>query len=239
MNKMDILYFGGKEPKMRDSQNEIPFLIASDGPLRGQNWALDSDQQIGRDTDCEIVINDRQVSRKHAVLMKREDNKIFIEDIGSKNGTFVNGDRITYPIALNEGDEIKIAAIQIFYYVSSDATIPLQDQTAPNKHDPEINPIFLETRSRRVLINGNELTPPLSDAQYRLLELLFQKEGYVVDRIEIVNAVWGESEAVGVTEQAIDALVRRLRNRIRKEDPGLDLIKTIRGVGFIFENIDK
>ena len=235
---MVILYFGGKENKMQVSPNDIPFLIASDGPLSGQNWMLDSDRLIGRDAECHIVINDRQVSRKHAKLLIRDDCKFFIEDTGSKNGTFVNGDRISGPIILNEGDEIKIAAVQTFYYISSDATIPLQDQLLSAKRKVKSRPIFLDVKSRRVFVKGDEMTPPLSDAQYRLLETLFKKEGYVVNRDEIVNSVWGESEAAGVTEQAIDALVRRLRNRIQKEDPALDLIKTIRGVGFIFENLE-
>ena len=171
-------------------------------------------------------------------MLIRDDCKFFIEDTGSKNGTFVNGDRISGPIILNEGDEIKIAAVQTFYYISSDATIPLQDQLLSAKRKVKSRPIFLDVKSRRVFVKGDEMTPPLSDAQYRLLETLFKKEGYVVNRDEIVNSVWGESEAAGVTEQAIDALVRRLRNRIQKEDPALDLIKTIRGVGFIFENLE-
>jgi DNA-binding response OmpR family regulator len=57
-----------------------------------------------------------------------------------------------------------------------------------------------------------------------------------VSREEIVNAVWGEQEAVGVTEQALDALVRRLRGRLNKIDPTHDYVLTVRGVGFKFEN---
>jgi len=51
-----------------------------------------------------------------------------------------------------------------------------------------------------------------------------------------VEYVWGEEEALGVSEQAIDALVRRLRERIAAIDPGHKYIVTVRGHGFRLEN---
>ena len=82
----------------------------------------------------------------------------------------------------------------------------------------------------------SEIIPPLSVSQFDLLLLLYKKEGNVVSRGDIVLKVWGEQESIGVTEQAIDALVRRLRARLGQIDPGHDYIRTVRGVGYIFEN---
>jgi DNA-binding response OmpR family regulator len=65
---------------------------------------------------------------------------------------------------------------------------------------------------------------------------MYENERKVVSREEIVRHVWGEEESVGVSEQAIDALVRRLRARLTQIDSTHDYIQTVRGVGFIFEN---
>jgi DNA-binding winged helix-turn-helix (wHTH) protein len=80
------------------------------------------------------------------------------------------------------------------------------------------------------------LIPPLSVSQYDLLVCLYEHQGSVVTREEVVEAVWKNEEAVGVTEQALDALVRRLRDRLKKNDPTHEYIVTIRGVGFKLEN---
>jgi len=65
---------------------------------------------------------------------------------------------------------------------------------------------------------------------------LYKSEDTVVSREKVVQEVWTEDEAIGVSEQALDALVRRLRARINKIDPTHEYISTIRGVGFIFRN---
>jgi DNA-binding response OmpR family regulator len=93
----------------------------------------------------------------------------------------------------------------------------------------------VDTEAKRVWIAGMELDPPLSLAQYRLLELLYELRGRVVSREEVVSAVWAEDEAEGVSEQAIDALARRLRERIAEIDPDHQYVVTVRGHGFRLE----
>jgi DNA-binding response OmpR family regulator len=69
-----------------------------------------------------------------------------------------------------------------------------------------------------------------------MLEALYDNEGEVVSRDDVVEAVWSDEEALGVTEQAIDALVHRLRDRIAVIDPDHEYIVTVRGHGFRLEN---
>jgi S1-C subfamily serine protease len=59
---------------------------------------------IGRDGECDLVIADERASRRHAYLAVREDGRAELHDMGSANGTFVNGHRITEPVLLS-GDE--------------------------------------------------------------------------------------------------------------------------------------
>jgi hypothetical protein len=63
--------------------------------------------KIGRQADCDIVINDPTVSRKHATLII-ENNQFAIRDEQSVNGTFVNGNKITGYQALKENDIVKV-----------------------------------------------------------------------------------------------------------------------------------
>jgi DNA-binding winged helix-turn-helix (wHTH) protein len=58
----------------------------------------------------------------------------------------------------------------------------------------------------------------------------------VVSRQEVVEKVWPESVAEGVSEQAIDALVRRLRERLAEVDKSHNYVVTVRGHGFRLDN---
>ena len=62
---------------------------------------------IGRTKECDFVLNSTQVSRRHA-LVRQTESRIEIQDLGSKNGTFVNGERISEPTQVNDTDQITI-----------------------------------------------------------------------------------------------------------------------------------
>ncbi len=212
------------------TQQDMPMLIVYEGELEGQRWIIDQDRMtIGRGTDCEIVLPERQVSRHHAQI-ERDDGGYLLRDLRSKNRTYVNGQEVgDRPYRLKDGDEIQIALCVKMGFVGADATLPLELE-GPHRG------LRIDRAARKIFVGGHELTPPLSLAQYRLLELLLDNEGQVVSRDEIVAAVWTEEEAIGVSEQAIDALVRRLRDRISAADPDHRYIVTVRGHGFRLEN---
>lgn len=68
---------------------------------------------IGRDADCDLVVTDTKASRKHCKLTRNE-NEILLEDLGSKNGTFVAGQRITGPVTLQLNQSFKVGDT-VFY----------------------------------------------------------------------------------------------------------------------------
>jgi hypothetical protein len=218
-------------------------LIAQSGPVAGQNWVLSQDIHIiGREpSECDIVIPDRQVSRRHAQLVRAE-GAFTIEDLGSKNGTHVNGAKIEGAKPLQDGDLIQIAFIAKLQFVGSDATMPVKLDAAARPTGPLILPrssigrLRMEVGTRRVWIKDHELDPPLSAPQFRFLELLYRRAGHVCTREEIIGAVWPGAEDVGVSEQAIDALVRRIRDRLAELDSTHQYIVTVRGHGFRLDN---
>lgn len=210
--------------------NEQPVLVIREGQLAGQRWAIDTDEFfIGRGADCQIVLPERQVSRHH-IRITHENGRYILHDLGSKNGTHLNGRLFEGSTQLQDGDEISIALCVKLVFVGTDATIPLTFEP------PQLQgQLVLDEAQRAVFINGKELNPPLSLAQFRLLDLLHQARGAVVTRDEIVEAVWPGTDGLGVSEQAIDALVRRLRDRLMELDE-FNYIVTVRGHGFRLDN---
>jgi DNA-binding response OmpR family regulator len=85
-------------------------------------------------------------------------------------------------------------------------------------------------------VNQKQMNPPLSAQQFQLLWVLYQNEGKVVTRQELVSAVWGDEQSAGVTDQALDALIRRLRDRLAAMDPEHNYIVTVRGHGMMLDN---
>lgn len=218
---------------MVDRSDEGPVLIAQTGHMQGQRWSLsETDFMIGRDDDVDLVIPERQVSRNHALIRYLDGNYV-IQDLESKNGTYVNGVQIQEPIALQDGDTIQVALACEIIFVGTEATMPLSKSDAAQLG---LGRLRMDPQAHRVWVGDREIDPPLSPPQYRMLELLYQNPDRVVTRDEIANCVWPGTEGVGVSDQAIDALVRRLRDRLVEVDPTQAYVITVRGHGFRIEN---
>jgi pSer/pThr/pTyr-binding forkhead associated (FHA) protein len=210
---------------------ETAMLILQRGAEAGRRWPLDRTRSItiGRGEECDIALPDRQVSRLHARIEWRQD-AYYLVDLGSKNGTHLNGLEVRdTSSSLHDGDEIQIALRFKLAFVDAGATAPLS-------LSGEQRGLRLDKETRQAWGNGILIDPPLSLHQYRLLEALWDSGGSVLTREQIVEAVWPEASGEGVSEQAIDALVRRLRERIEECDNEFRYIITVRGHGFRLEN---
>lgn len=216
--------------------DDTPMLFAESGPLNGQQWVVRDELLIGRDAGADIVVPDRQISRQHA-RVSNTDRGCLIVDLGSKNGTHVNGSGVQGSVLLNDGDVIQIALAQKFVFVSADSTVPLA--RLPGADPRAKNRLYLEKRSRRVWVGERELDPALSVAQFTVLELLYREAGKVVSRRRLTEAVWGGEDAVEVSDQALDALIRRLRDRLEALDHEHDYLITVRGHGLRMDNPEK
>ena len=211
-----------------DSESQQAFLFFEEGSMAGKEITIDKGSIIlgrgGPNASCDVVLPERQVSRQHAEIYV-QGGRYYLRDLGSKNGTYLNGRPVSDSVPLHDNDTIQIALCERIRFIGSDATLPL-DEVEP------LQGLHLDRESKRVWVGAIEISPPLSPAQYRLLELLSQQVGRVCSRDEIVGWVWSEAEAEGVTEQAIDALVRRLRDRLAEADPAGEYVVTVRGHGF-------
>jgi DNA-binding winged helix-turn-helix (wHTH) protein len=211
-----------------ETREESPVLIGQSGPVQGVRWVIPpAGVTLGREEGCEVVIPDRQVSRRHAKIDRRG-GKTYISDLASKNGTWVNGVAVKEEVEIKDGDLVQIALAAGFLYVASDSTMPLEsDGMTPRPGRIRLNPA-----EHSVAVNDKLIDPPLSIHQYRFLEMLVLRGGGLATRDDAIGTVWPGEDTDGITDQAIDALVRRLRDRLKEVDPDREYILTIRGHGF-------
>lgn len=125
---------------------------------------------------------------------------------------------------------MSVALAQQFLFLTSDATMPLLEGGGhPGR-------LMMDQKSRRVWVNQQQLVPSLSAQQFKMLWLLHESQGQVVTRPDLVAAVWGDEQAAGVSDQALDTLIRRLRDRLAALDLTHQYISTMRGHGVRLDN---
>lgn len=208
----------------------IPRFLIKEGAQQGQAVELTHFPfTVGRARDCDYVLDYSAISRQHARCTSDQQG-VYIEDLGSTNGTFVNGRRLAVgePYRLRAGDEISFGKVCLWVFDDPATTAQIPPVKVP------LPGLVIEEATARVMVGGKLLYPPLSPNQFALLALLVANAGRIVERDEVVAAVWGPG--TDVSDQTIDALVSRLRRRLQEVDPDHEYIVTRRGFGLLFEN---
>jgi DNA-binding response OmpR family regulator len=196
------------------SNRDAPFLLdalQNRIPLVGGRIAL------GRAADCDLVVADARVSRHHAEL-RREGDGFFLADLGSTNGTFLNGQRLTQALPLQDGDVIEVGSAQ-FVYHDPEATLDTD-------HFPHL---VLDEASGQVWVDRQPVS--LSARQHALLRLLWSRRGLPCSRDEITRAVWPECPE-HIYDYQIESLVKRLRLKLEPDPVHPAVVLTVRGRGY-------
>lgn len=173
--------------------------------------------QLGRAPAADIYIPDRRASRRHAAI-DWDGLGCVLRDLGSDNGTFVNGRRVETCLPLHDGDELAVASAVFIF------------------HDPEAT--LSEAGLPRLVVDlaGGELwvdrrAVRLSPKERLLFDLLYQAAGRPCSRPEIAAAVWPEYRAA-VCDYQIESLVKRLREKLEAEPRRPCLLVTVPGRGY-------
>ena len=94
----------GRRAKPGDS-----IVVVEPRDQKGQRYPLEDEITLGRAAGCTVTLTDNYASQLHARLYRRE-GALHVEDLGSTNGTYVNGRKVTTPMPLERGDRVKIGA---------------------------------------------------------------------------------------------------------------------------------
>jgi pSer/pThr/pTyr-binding forkhead associated (FHA) protein len=110
-----------------EPQDEFPFphdelepgqglLLVKRGPNAGSTFLLERDStSVGRSPESDVFLDDVTVSRKHAQILRRTDGSFSVSDVGSLNGTYVNGEQVD-ETRLATGDEVQIGMFKLVFF---------------------------------------------------------------------------------------------------------------------------
>ena len=151
---------------MATPQSIVPTLQIMHGPMAGRLYKLDRDVTIvGRNPDCDVVLQPKSVSRKHAAV-SRTGSSFEIKDLGSTRGTLVNGQKLTEPVELKDGDTLQIGEVQLTF---NSRVVQIEDG------DDEQSTVYAAID----VLNQSDRHFPLvkPEAKFRALRLISQELG--------------------------------------------------------------
>lgn len=161
-------------------------------------------QTIGRSADCSIPIRDRYLSRRHAELHAAQNGGWIVRDLGSANGTYVNGHRLARDYLLRSGDRIRLGDTEIVYQVdhTTDRLLAVGESKVSAKIAIPVNEI---EKTDRI-----EKTTTLSPA--------------AIERLRILNALAGELIEDRPLDQLFGFIVERVMEHLRPSRTAIGLL---------------
>ena len=210
--------------------------------------AIADGSRIGRDPRVDVAVLHASVSSEHASL-KNVDGKWSIIDNSSRNGTEVDGNRVTGEVDLKNGATITLGEVKFYFWpepLAKSEPPRGQGRTAPTRRDelvfsakvttPRGHQLDLRQRVDGGVLRINDSSIELAAMEFGLLQLLVERRRTVQDP-ELAYVAWHEiADALSFRSvQADSENVRELVHRVRRKLGSVqadDLIESKRGVGY-------
>lgn len=183
-----------------------PCFLVLTGANVGETYQLDSPETtMGRSTQTTLRFNDDGVSRKHArvILVK---NQVILEDLGSANGTFVNGDPIISQ-ALNEGDKVRLGSTTVLKFTYHDT---LDEKFQQQMYDAALRDGLTQCFNKKYIVDRLNTELAYALRHKSLLSVIF----FDVDHFKKVNDTFGHL----VGDHVLKGLAKIVLNALRAED---------------------
>jgi hypothetical protein len=203
-----------------DSLPEAYLVVVTETGQQEVNRVDRSSMTLGRGPESDVVLTNPRVSRRHAQLTWDGEHFV-IQDLGSKNGTRVNGDLIAAPTPIGDGDTLELADCRLQFQTSAPTVTAILA--------PRSGALSLDLATHEVRVRGELVA--LTPKEYRLLTLLHRRAGAVVTHEEIAAEVWPELGGAP-TEESLAQLVARLRRKVEEEPGDPRYVLTVRGFGY-------
>ncbi|ENU20954.1 hypothetical protein F994_00418 [Acinetobacter bohemicus ANC 3994] len=119
--------------------------------LTGQEIGIDRDMVVGRHQSADIVLQAAEISRKHAAFLLK-DQALWVQDLNSSNGSFVNDLRIEHETLLKEGDIVQFASLKFSVLAPAQeiVAVPAQPEVIPATEQPSEAVAVSETEAAQV-----------------------------------------------------------------------------------------
>jgi hypothetical protein len=161
------------------------------------------------------------VSRHHAQII-REGDQYTLHDLGSRNGTYVNGDRVLQPHPLRHADVITLPGCTFMFDLADD-TVDWRETGRPRR-GVAINPVTAE-----VWVDGRQVS--VTEKEYLALVVLTARTGALVSKQDLATQVWPEYGGA-VNDYNIEQVISRLRRKLEEEPEHPRYLITVRGLGY-------
>lgn len=195
---------------------------------------------IGRDAASTIQINSPYISRHHARVEMHDAQPVLI-DLGSRNGSLLNGSRVTGSTPLRPGDIITIGDATIECLGDSpggEATRTLVitspaaagGNASPNATGPaQPDALHVDPQFYEVTIGGRPLERRLSAQEFQLLSYLYEHRDRVCTRQELGDTIWGRDHW---DPNMLHRLIHRLKEKLEPDDERSRYVQTVPWVGY-------
>ncbi len=179
----------------------VPFLLLESNGRRfplasGSSWA------IGRGDGCTVMLDSRSVSRLHALIQRRETGDLSLVDLGSRNGSFVNGKRVSFPVTLTDSDKL-VFGDQLLLFRNHERNASVLAASELNLRNEPTTAMHTNSLTTILVVDIRDFTPMARSLPEALLAqtigTFFLRSGQILQRLgswaqkyigDAVMAVW-------------------------------------------------
>jgi adenylate cyclase len=146
--------------------------------------------RLGRSSDNQIRVHSDLISRQHALVQRMENGEYCLFDLGSRNGTFLNGTRVTIPVPLNDGDQISLGDFPISFHCPK--SVEVLADSAPVRDTKATTVLFTQKLTSVLVVDVRGFTKIAQAIDPQLLSqvmgTLFRSGGEIMRR----RGSWGQ-----------------------------------------------
>lgn len=162
----------------------------------GQSWA------IGRGDGCAVLLDSRSVSRLHALIQRKDGGELALVDLGSRNGSFVNGSRVSFPVVLSDNDRLVFGDQELLFRNPAHSEAILATAKVDMRNEPT-TALHMHSLATIMVVDIRDFTPLARTLTESLLSQTigtwFLRSGQITQRMgswaqkyigDAVMAVW-------------------------------------------------